>query len=381
MRVGLDLISERGTPGGVHTYANRLIEALAGLSGAGGRDVEFVVLANDDYGWLFPAPACPALRIVRSGRSGAGAARRRLLQQTLVPSLVRRERLDLLHSVNNVLPLRTGVPAVLTVHDLSPFELPGRFGAAKAAFLRFAVPRSVRAARRTIAVSESTRTDILRWVRGADPRRIDAVPEAAGPEFHPGRDPEAEASLGGRLGLPREFALTVAAAEPGKNHLAIAAALELLSSRDGLRVPWAVAGASGEGGRRLVAGLKARLGAQVIDLGIVPAADLPHLYRMATCFLFPSLYEGFGLPVLEALASGAPVITSRGGALSEVAGRAALRVDPRDAGSIARAIRRAWRSPGVRSLLAERGTARAREFSWKATAERTLAAYRRALGD
>ncbi len=375
MRVGIDLVSEKGTPGGIHTYTNRLLEAV--VEGEEAADVELVIFANDDYRWLFPVESARGVRILHTGRSGLGASRRRLLQQLVVPRMAREARVDLIHSVNNVLPLTADHPAVVTVHDLSPFELPERFGMLKRSFLRWAVPRSVRRAARVIADARSVREEILRWIPGARPESIAIVPLAAGGEFHPRQDGAAEAALRKRYGLPEEFLLTVGAAEPGKNHRGIARALEILRTRKGISPAWAIAGAAGPDGERLAAELRATsIGPQAILLGMVDADDLPHLYRMARVFLFPSLYEGFGLPLLEALACGTPAITSDVSALPEVAGRAALRVPPRDPEGLARAIARLWNRPRLRSMLSRRGPEQARRFSWKETAARTLDVYR-----
>ncbi len=378
MRVGIDLVSEKGTPGGIHTYTNRLLEALAECEAAA--DVELVVFANDDYRWLFPVEGARRLRILRTGRSGLGASRRRLLQQLAVPRLAREARVDLIHSVNNVLPLAADVPAVVTVHDLSPFELPERFGLLKRSFLRWAVPRSVRRAARVIADARSVREEILRRIPGARPERIHVVPLAAGAEFHPRRQEAEESALRRRHGLPEEFLLTVGAAEPGKNHRGIARALEVLRSREGLSPAWAIAGAAGSDGRRLAAELQASLiGPQAILLGMVEGDDLPHLYRMAKILVFPSLYEGFGLPLLEALACGTPAITSDVSSLPEVAGRAALRVPAREPEALARAIARLWNGPRLRSILSRRGPDQASRFSWREAASQTLGVYRAVL--
>jgi len=385
VRIGLDLVSERSGPGGIHTYTNRLIEAMAGAieAGAAGTDgFEIAALANDDYEWLFPVGAHPSLRIVTTGRRGLGALRRRLLQETLVPRLVRRAGLDLVHSVNNVLPAALGAPGVVTVHDLSPFVLPRRFGFWKRAYLRWAVPRAVRRARRVIAVSASTRADILRWIPAARAEKIAVVAEAADPRFRPEREPEAEEKLRARLKLPGEFLLSVGAAEAGKNLRGVAAALEILRAREGLAPAWILAGASGQDGRRLLESFaRLAIAPQVRSLGVVPADDLPRLYRLATVFVFPSLHEGFGLPALEALASGTPTVASNRSSLPEVVGRAALTVNPEKPAALARAIGRLWRRARLREALAARGPKQAARFSWDEAARKTIQIYREALQD
>jgi glycosyltransferase involved in cell wall biosynthesis len=354
---------------------------LARRPGSPHADLDLVVFQHDDFRWLFPLEDNPRVRVVRSGQSGLGPARRRLLQQTVVPGMARRSGVDLVHSLNNVMPLRLGVPGVLTVLDLSPFVLPARFGLAKRTFLRWMVPRSIRAAAAVIAISENTRSQILRRAAGVSPDRVHAIPLGVDRGFHCRRETVEEERLASRLALPASFALYVGAAEPGKNLLGITRALEIVKERHGLDVPWVLAGV---GGRHLAdlerVWSRSPIRDHVRVVGVLADHDLRRLYRMAKVFVFPSLYEGFGLPLLEAFASGVPAITSRGdSALPEVAGRAALTVDPTDPEAIARAIVRVWGHEEVRELLRRRGLERAARFDWCETAERTLGVYREVL--
>lgn len=381
MRIGIDLISDTGKPSGVHTYSNRLVEAM--LECIRRPDSEFhnsslVVFQHDDFQWLFPIEDAPEVQIVRTGIRNAGAVRRRILQQTIMPGLARRAHVDIVHSLNNVMPLRLNVPGVLTVLDLSPFVIPERFGMVKRRFLRLAVPRSIRRASSVIAISQNTRTEILRRVRGVLPEKIHTIYLAADEAFGDGRDDDREARLSKRLGLPPSFLLYVGAAEPGKNLPGIARALELIKDRESLDIPWVLAGVSGGH----LAALQRRwrdsaIAANVHVLGVLPVEEIRDLYRMARAFVFPSLYEGFGLPLLEAFSSGTPVITSGGdSALGEVAGNAAYQVDPEDPGDLASAIVKVWKYREIRELLRLRGTRRAADFDWTTTAGETLQVFK-----
>ncbi|MBI4582614.1 MAG: glycosyltransferase family 4 protein [Planctomycetes bacterium] len=388
MRIGIDLLSESGAPGGVHTYSNRLIEALLDLASSrfegAAADLELVLFLHDDFQWMFAEDKLERGRVQRifTGRKKVRACRRRWLEQTLLPRLLDRHPVDLLHSVNNVLPLRVNLPRVVTVHDLSPYVLPGRFGFFKRTFLRWAVPRSILAANLVIAVSQNTRTEILRRIAGVQPEKVAVTPEGFDLRFHPRRDPEAEEKIRRRHQLPDPFLLYVGAGEPGKNLLGVSRALALLHEKFQLNIPWVLAGASGPHldwleRQWLEMGLKG----WIRTLGLVPDEELPHLYRMANVFIFPSLYEGFGLPLLEALACGTPAITSQApSALAELAGNAALRVDPQAPEEIAFAIAKLWKNLRVRESYSGMGLARAAEFSWEATALKTLRIYQQVLG-
>jgi glycosyltransferase involved in cell wall biosynthesis len=381
LRVGIDLLSERGCPGGIHTYSNELVRRLAaGAEEEAASPLKIVVFAHADYRFLDGLEELPALEVVRTRWRGLGACARRLLEHALLAGLARRHDVDIVHSVNNVLPARLPVPGVVTVHDLSPFILPRRFGLLKRSYLRREVPASIRRAQRVISVSEATRADIIGFVPGAAPARLAVVPLATSAQFTNAPAPAAEEEVRRRYSLPAEFALHVSRIEPGKNLAAVLEALAILRGR-GLEVPLVVAGAPTHHLRELER-LWTELGiaAQVRCLGAVPAADLPHLYRLAKVFLFPSLHEGFGLPVLEAFASGTPTITARCSSLPEVAGEAALLVDPRRADELAAALGKVWRHAELRELLRARGLRRALDFSWERTAVETARVYREAAG-
>jgi glycosyltransferase involved in cell wall biosynthesis len=380
MRVGIDLLSERGAAGGIHTYVNELLRQLPVIRDEQGLDLEVVVFAHRDYPFLFDVEATDGLELYHTRLSGLPASGRRIVQHAVLPRLVRRYGVDLVHCVNNVLPARLACPTVVTVHDLSPFEIPARFGRVKHEYLSRAVPASIRRATRTICVSTATRDQVLKWVPGVDAEKLSVVPQAVSDHFSAERSVDCEDRLRSELGLPESFFLHVSRIEPGKNLAATSRALAHMKKR-GLAAQLVVVGHATKHVRELRALWESlEITDNIHYVGEQPFEALPHLYRMARSFVFPSFYEGFGLPVLEAFACGTPTITSTRASLPEVAGRAALLVDPDDDEALSRAMERVWRHEELRGLLRQRGLHRATEFSWRETAERTVDVYRAALG-
>lgn len=381
MRVGIDLLSERGTPGGIHTYTNEVIANVASLAERHAEiDLELVLFAHKDYEFLFPAEETPRIQVVRSRWSGLPAVPRRLFQEAAGPRLARQYQVDLLHSINNVLPRRLTVPGVVTVHDLSAFTVPGRFSAWKQRYLCRRIPESVRRSTRVITVSRSTRSDILTWIPGVQADRIVVAPLATGARFTDVGSEEEERTIRSRHGLPEGFLLHVSIIERGKNLEAVSHALSMLKERQVI-IPLVVAGSPTSYLSELRSLWKElRITDQVHYLGSVPFPELPHLYRMAKAFVFPSHYEGFGLPLLEAFACGTPAIASTRSSLPEVAGNAALLVPPRRPEALVDAIHKIWSDEGLRALLRARGLARAKDFSWERTSLAHCKVYLEAHG-
>ena len=257
---------------------------------------------------------------------------------------------DVLHCPTYRGPVRPRTPLVLTVHDVAVFRHPEAFPPWTRAYSRRVVPRVLRAARRVLAVSEFTAAE-LETALGVPREKICVVPNAADPVFTPD---------GARA--EGDYVLAVGTLEPRKN------IARTIAATAGLGIELRVAGARGWGG------VDAR-GGHVRWLGEVADEELGRLYRGALCVAYPSLYEGFGIPVLEAMASGAPVVTSAGGATEEVADGAAVLVDPLRPDAIAAGIEEAI---ARREELRARGLERARTFSWDESARLTLEAYREA---
>jgi glycosyltransferase involved in cell wall biosynthesis len=267
------------------------------------------------------------------------------------PFLLGREAAaDVLHCPTYRGPVRTRVPLVVTVHDLAVLRHPEAFNRWTRVYSPRVVPRVLRAARRVIAVSEFTRRELVDLL-GVPEERIHVVPNAVEDEFT--QDGPAEQG---------DYVLAVGTLEPRKNLDRLVEAVRRTDTE--LRI----VGARGWGGVEVG-------GNGVRWLGEVSDAELARLYRGAACVAYPSLYEGFGIPVLEAMACGAPVVTTRGTAMEEVANGAAVLVDARDPAEIAAGILRAVAD---RSQLVARGLERARAFRWDAVAAATTDVYREA---
>lgn len=296
-----------------------------------------------------------------------------LRQQWAVPRLLDRLGADLYHSPYSLMPYRPGVTTVLTVHDLIPLRLPRQSTLQARLLFRWTMALALRTARFVIAVSEATRRDLSRWFR-VPGDRVSVIPEATDPAFYPRSSAEIE-TVRRRYGLPDSFVLYVGSNKPHKNLPRLVEAWAQITEH-GIRNTLVLAGPWDprypEPRRRAE-----QLGLENVRwLGPVPEADLPALYSAATLFVFPSLYEGFGLPVLEAMACGVPVVCSDTSSLPEVAGDAALRVNPTDVEALAAAIEHALADEALRADLRATGLERARQFTWEAVAQKTLGVYR-----
>jgi glycosyltransferase involved in cell wall biosynthesis len=267
-----------------------------------------------------------------------------------LPRAARKRGIEVLHCPTFRAPLSTAMPLVVTVHDLAVLRHPGMFNQWSRQYSRLAVPRVAQAARLVIAVSEFTRRELVELLRVPE-QRIRVIPNAVAAPFAP-EGPRADG----------DYVLAVGTLEPRKNLVRVVEAAKRIGAE--LRI----VGARGWGG----VGVN---GAGVRWLGFVDDDELAALYRGARAVAYPSLYEGFGIPVLEAMACGAPVVTSVGGATEEVAGDAAVLVDPLDARAIAAGIEQA---AARAHELREKGLARAREYSWDSVARETRAVYEEA---
>lgn len=371
--VGLDAHLLSGTAGyrsaGIHGYIVELLRRLP-QADATIRYTAFTSLASSRLvsGMKVRAARWPTARPVV----------RILWEQLAQPWAAASERLALLHGLAFVAPLARSCPTVVTVHDLSFALFPEFFRGANAAYLRIFTSISCRRATRVIAVSENTRADVMRLYR-VPGERIEAIPHGVDPAFHP--HPASEVAEFRRShSLPDRLVLFVGTLEPRKNLVKLVEAFGKLRARTTQDVKLVLAGGKGWYYDSIFATVeRLDLRNQVIFAGYVPNEELPMWYNAADVFAFPSRYEGFGMPVLEAMACGTPVVTARTSSLPEVAGDAALTVPPDDTGALADALHRALQDAALRQQMRAQGIARAAQFTWEETARRTAAAYRRAL--
>jgi glycosyltransferase involved in cell wall biosynthesis len=298
-----------------------------------------------------------------------------LWEQAFQPWAVRRARVDLLHGPAFVGPLASGCPSVVTFHDLSFLFYPQGFRRLNRTYLRTFGRLSAGRARRVIAVSESTKRDLVKCY-GLPPDRIDVVYNGVDAGFRPMPTDRVNA-FRSREVLPERFILFVGTLEPRKN---VTRLIEAYARLPKGRPPLVLVGSKGWLYDEIFARVEA-LGLQdeVRFAGYVPADALPYWYNAAELLAYPSLYEGFGLPPLEAMACGTPVVTSTASSLPEVVGNAGLLVDPTDVEALAAAMERVLSEPDLRRQMQAAGLARARHFSWETTARRTVETYRRAL--
>ena len=264
---------------------------------------------------------------------------------------------------------------VVTLHDLTPLLFPRFHPWRRVLGYRLFLRPALRAAHHIIVDAARTRTDLVE--RGIAPaHKVTVVPLGAASRF--GRGVRTD-DFRQRYDLPERYILNVGVLEPRKNHALLMHALAHLH-RAGERISLVIVGRDGwNWNDPLDAPSLSHLRPWVRIVRNVPDADLPEFYSRATLFAYPSLYEGFGLPVVEAMACGTPVIASRAASLPEVAGEAALYADPHDAENFASTLLAALRDAGLRERLVAAGLQRARDLSWRTTAERTLAVYRRVL--
>jgi glycosyltransferase involved in cell wall biosynthesis len=360
------------TPGrtGVGYYSEHLLQHLAREAESTGD--ELIVVSNQPIETDRPLP--PHVRVhdghrfpLRIGWLALRAAR---ALEALEP--------DVAHFTNGMMPLGSPVSTVVTIHDMSLRLYPHCHPIRRRVLNRPLMHAAIRRASAIVAVSHSARRDLLRF-HAVAPERVTVVHEAASPVFQPIRDRERLDAVRRRYALPDRFMLYVGTIEPRKN---LPRLLEAFRSARAAGIPHhlVAVGPYGWLSRDLAARID-RLGlrAFVHLTGYVPFEDLPAIYNLGEFFVFPSLYEGFGLPVVEAMACATPVITSNRSSLAEIAGDAAEQVEPESAEALACAMRQLAGDRELREDLAARGLARARSFSWTETARRMLAVYQRAV--
>ncbi|MCB0073034.1 MAG: glycosyltransferase family 4 protein [Caldilineaceae bacterium] len=298
------------------------------------------------------------------------------LEQYILPAELLRFPLDLIHSTDFIPPLHSNVPAVVTVHDLAFLHWPHFLTATSAAYYG-QIDRAVHHARHIIVPSESTKHDLVGQM-GAPDAKVSVIYEAADPRFRPLPVDETRRAVTAKFGIPDSYVFFVSTIEPRKNVNGLLEAFRILIDRYNVQETGLVlAGSKGwlyEETMDLVNRLN--LAERTFFLGRVSDEDLHQLYVGARCHIHPALYEGFGLPPLEAMACGTPTIVSNTGSLPEVVNDAALLVAPRDHEEIAVAMHRLLTDDALHAELRRKGLHQATFFSWDRAAEQTLDVYR-----
>ncbi|MEK7377033.1 MAG: glycosyltransferase family 1 protein, partial [Candidatus Margulisiibacteriota bacterium] len=290
----------------------------------------------------------------------------KLWEHLYLAGIVNRGGFDVFHSPDHVLPLpRVKCKTVITVHDLSFVKHPELFGAGKRIYKRFIAPYSVKRADKVIAVSQNTKNDIVKLYK-TDPAKITVVYNGAGNEFFKIGDKDVLDQARNKYGLTDNYILFVGTIEPRKNIINLIKAFKKSAATRGL----VIVGKKGWLSDPIIREIKDHNGAdKILWIDNVETKDLPALYSMASLLVYPSLYEGFGLPILEAMACGVPVITSNISSMPEVAGDAAVLIDPNGIDEIAKAIKDVLGDEHLRQSLISKGYQQAKKFSWEKCAK------------
>jgi len=370
LRIAIDAHSVGTRLGGNESYATNLIEALAEIDQVNQYTI-FITRreARERFSNRWPnfqvratLPHTPFVRI----------------PLTLSAEL-RRNRVDVLH-VQFTSPPFSPCPVVVSIHDLSFEHLPQTFKRRSRMQLRMTVRRSARNANQVIALSEYARTDLINTYH-LPPEKVSVVPLAAPAAFAPVRDDNELQRVRQTYGIERDYILSVGSIQPRKNLRRLIEAYSLLRGKqtEGKLPQLVLVGKNAWLYDETLRSLEDRnVDTSIILTGYVPESDLPALYSGAVCFVYPSYFEGFGLPPLEAMKCGAPVIVGNKTSLPEVVGDAALMIDPFDVNAIAAAIKRVTTDSDLRAELRVKGLERAKHFDWKETARQTLEVYERA---
>ena len=366
MRIAFDGTTLRPYQTGIGYYTEHLLRHLA----AEFPEDEFVVISNREVITSQPLPE----GVARFKRYRFPV--RNLWMQLLAPLVLEILQPDVVHFTNAISPLVKRTPTVLSLHDMTLRLFPDLHPPQRLA-TRPLVSLAARGADAVVTVSQSARNDILRLI-SVSPQRVHLIANAASPAFRPLKDKDLLEEVRQRYDLSRKLILFVGTIEPRKNLPRLIRAYAELFQSGEISHQLVCVGPRGWGYhevREIIDSLN--LDGAVRLTGYIPLEDLLALYNLSQIFVFPSLYEGFGLPVIEAMACGVPVITANNSSMAEITGGSAELINADDVRSIVEALRRLTSDSERRRELRERGLAQARKFSWKRAAQETMALYRK----
>ena len=352
---------------GIHQYISQVLHHLPWDEG----QLDYMVFTQQNYFEARPNLTCVPSRWPTERRLARIA-----WEQMVWPWLARRYDLDLLHSMAFVTPLLAVCPTVVTVYDLSFMVYPESFPRGQRFYLRSQTARSVRAARRVLTISESGRQDLHRFF-GVPLTQIDVIRPGVSEMYRP-LSSETIVQFRQQKGLPERFILHVGTLQPRKNIPVLLEAVAKLAQRD---VGLVLVGGKGWLFAEIFAHVEA-LGLQdrVMFTGYVPIEELPLWYNAAAVLAFPSLYEGFGMPIMEAMACGTPVVAANVSSMPEAVGEAGLLFAPQVVDELVVGLTAVLQSPNVSQELREKGFMQAKKFSWERAGQETALSYQKALG-
>jgi glycosyltransferase involved in cell wall biosynthesis len=386
MQVGINLTQLlSGRNGGTETYVRALLNNIQAV------DVQnrYTLFCLPDDTVPLSAPTFEKVIVGSTKAKSSGlpyrvvrVALRSLLNYDLLGHTMTqsRSKIDLMHYPLSIIwPLPVISPAVLTLHDIQHEFYPEFFSRRELNFRKRAYPESVHMATQVIAISEFTRRTIIEKY-SLDPQRVTTVYYGLDvKQFSSAQSQHQLLDIKTKRCLPDRFVFYPANSWPHKNHATLFSALRILKDRQALSFKLVLAGVIYPEQRGLMDQVRALgLADEILHLGYVPHAEIPLIYRQALCLVFPSLFEGFGAPVLESMGSECPVICSNATSLPEIVGSAALTVEPRDAQALAQALQQIAEDGALRQRLIRLGRERAAKFSWADTARQTIDVYRAA---
>ena len=377
MRIGISTSVIEGGHTGIAQYVLSLCQALLPF-----RDQhQFTLFALENDVPLFNF-AAGAMNIVHVEEQYRPAVRNILWHQTVLPQLAAREHLNLLHipSYRRLLAPRP-CALVATIHDLAPFRVAKKYDWKRMFYGRVIARRLAHRCHQIITPSRQTSDDVQQFFK-IPANKITVIHNGLDHEhFNPGDKPRAKSLVKNRFGLAKPFFLYLARLEhPGKNHIRLLRAYEQFRHTTSADWQLVFAGKDCAGAAEIHDAIaQSPYAPDVRTLGFVSREDLPELYRAAQAFVYPSLYEGFGLPPVEAMACGTPVLCSCAGALAEIVGNAAITLHPEDTAAFGQQMHRLATDQTLRADLSQRGLTHAAQFNWRRTAQETLNIYAKAF--
>ncbi len=378
MRIGISTFGGDGGRSGVSQY---IIELLRELPAAAPEDEFEVLILDNEDGIYFQEQ--PRMRAVRVSSKLRNPFVNLAWQQAVLPGLCRKRGWDVLFvpAGNRRMPFWTPCPRVGNFLDFCAAHIPGKYDFVHSVYNFRVLPMLVRHLSLVLTISESSKRDLVELI-GVPEERIVLTPLGADvSRYHPRDKAEAQRRVAQRYNINAPYFLYLARIEhPGKNHVPLIRAFDRVKSEGAYPHRLVLAGSDWSRAEDVHHAAEAcRCHADIVFTGFAPTQDLPDLYAGADAFVYPSLYEGFGMPVLEAMACGTPVACSNVSSLPEVTGDTGLLFDPTDETAIADALRVLMSDPAAREELGRRGYARSKEFSWRKTADLTIEALRRAV--